>query len=278
MELTQGVENERVRKRIIVTGAYAVLILVFIGLLFLFSRPDPTCTDGKQNQNETGIDCGGSCGVCAPVQPALRDIEIQETALVYGGPDRYDILARLFNPNVEYGAERFDYTFTLKDEHETVLVEKHGSSFILPRESKYIFEIQLTSAVVPKKIVLAVKSPEWRRFESYQEKPVLRVYNPEYRQITAGSGFGEAKGLVVNESAFDFDRIQVKVILRDADNHAVALNATEMRTMVAAGRRDFRLVWPTAFPGDVFKMETEVEADVYRSDNFIRQYFPGVRF
>ena len=29
--------------------------------------PDPTCTDGIQNGNETGVDCGGSCDACPPV-------------------------------------------------------------------------------------------------------------------------------------------------------------------------------------------------------------------
>ena len=31
--------------------------------------PPPTCSDGIQNQDETGIDCGGVCGSCAPPTP-----------------------------------------------------------------------------------------------------------------------------------------------------------------------------------------------------------------
>jgi hypothetical protein len=31
-------------------------------------RPAPTCTDGRRNGSETGIDCGGSCGPCADGQ------------------------------------------------------------------------------------------------------------------------------------------------------------------------------------------------------------------
>jgi hypothetical protein len=27
--------------------------------------PDPTCNDGIQNGDETGVDCGGSCDPCA---------------------------------------------------------------------------------------------------------------------------------------------------------------------------------------------------------------------
>jgi len=37
--------------------------------------------------------------------------------------------------------------------------------------------------------------------------------------------------------------------------------------------RDFRLVWPSAFPGRVENIEMIVDADVYHSENFIKQYF-----
>ena len=32
--------------------------------------PAPTCTDGKKNGSETGVDCGGSCSACAVTPPA----------------------------------------------------------------------------------------------------------------------------------------------------------------------------------------------------------------
>jgi hypothetical protein len=32
--------------------------------------PVPTCSDGIQNQDETGVDCGGSCGACPVTPPA----------------------------------------------------------------------------------------------------------------------------------------------------------------------------------------------------------------
>ncbi len=51
-----------------------------------------------------------------------------------------------------------------------------------------------------------------------------------------------------------------------------------MRTVQASEERDFRLLWPTAFPGTVTRVEMEAEADVYSTENFIRQYLPGGRF
>jgi len=52
------------------------------------SNGGPTCTDGIQNGDETGVDCGGSCAVC-PSEPSCTD-GIQngnETGVDCGGPD-----------------------------------------------------------------------------------------------------------------------------------------------------------------------------------------------
>ncbi|HXU01178.1 MAG TPA: hypothetical protein VN903_09305, partial [Polyangia bacterium] len=42
-----------------------------------FDTPAPTCTDGIKNSDETGIDCGGHCGKCAPGNPCLVNADCQ---------------------------------------------------------------------------------------------------------------------------------------------------------------------------------------------------------
>lgn len=47
----------------------------------------PTCWDGIQNQGETGIDCGGPCAPCPPVATCSDGIQNQgETGVDCGGP------------------------------------------------------------------------------------------------------------------------------------------------------------------------------------------------
>lgn len=269
----------RRRKRKLFAGAiYLLLFALFGWLMYVIIRPDPTCFDGKQNQNEEGVDCGGVCGACAAALPELENMEIQESAIVYGGPGHYDVLAKLYNPNFEYGARSFAYTFTIKDESGSVLAERNGYGFILPRENKYIIETQLASEALPKKISFEVKDVQWYKLEDYKEKPTISIRNQQYNQVSSGPFFSEAKGLLINESPYDFQSVIIKVVLRDQENKPIALNSTEMRTVVSGERRDFRLVWPTAFPSEFGSMEAEAEADVYRSENFTRQYLPGAQF
>ncbi len=49
---------------------------------------DHTCDDGKQNQGERGIDCGGPCPACVSIPPTCTDGEQNqgETGIDCGGP------------------------------------------------------------------------------------------------------------------------------------------------------------------------------------------------
>ena len=45
----------------------------------------PTCDDGVQNGNETGVDCGGDCAACPTCDDGIQNGE--ETGIDCGGPD-----------------------------------------------------------------------------------------------------------------------------------------------------------------------------------------------
>jgi hypothetical protein len=82
----------------------------------------------------------------------------------------------------------------------------------------------------------------------------------------------QLQGLVINESQYDFRSLLVKVVLRDVVRpSAWLLIRPEMLTMPSKSQRDFRLVWPAAFPGEVKNVEMFVDADIYHSENFIKQ-------
>jgi len=277
--MAQTVASHRIRKRSIILGVYIALVLVVGGgWTSLFAVPG-TCLDGIKNQNEIGIDCGGVCGACTATYKAPSEIEIRSTQIMYGGTNAYDVVTQIFNPNAEDGAGSFEYSFDLKDDQGKVTTTRTGRSFILPGETKYIIETQLESPTIPKSIIFKISNPEWKHFVGgYQERPALNIYSKQYARITDGVGFGAATGLLINESPFDFVNIKIKVILFDASDKPIAVNTTEVQTVQSGEKRDFRLVWPTAFPGEVARMETEAEADVYHSDNFVKKYFSNSQF
>jgi len=262
--------------RILKQGMIAVAYIVFLstmlfGAYYLFIRVAPTCSDGKQNQDEGGIDCGGICATqCEPPLNA-KDLVTREVAFVPAGQKSYDVLAKIYNPNDIAGASRFSYTLALRDAAGTLLAQQSGTSFILPQEMKYVFEFHLSSPVTPTQVTLEISQITWERFRGYAERPRVIVVQQAYNRIQSGPGYGAATGLVVNESLYDFRSLLVKVVLRDASGKPLAINSTEMLTMPSKEQRDFRLVWPMAFPGEVKNAEMFVDADIYHSENFMKQ-------
>lgn len=270
----------RETKRLIVVVIVAMAMLVAGTLLYLIVRPAPSCFDGEENQNEEGVDCGGVCAVACVVELKGEDLEVLEVAWVPDGASagRFDALARVYNPNTTLGAETFSYTMTLRDVAGRELSSERGTAWILPRETKTILAFGLPAGTTPDKATLSITDVSWTKFDGYQEKPRLNILDRRYEAISSGVGFGQATGLLVNDSPFDFQSIMIKVILRDAEGKPLAVNQNEMRTVVVKEQRDFRLVWPRAFPGVVERVEMEADADVFHTDNFIKRYFPGGQF
>ncbi len=269
----------RQMKQIFVVCVYLILAtLLGVMVYYAFIKAPATCFDGKQNQNEQGMDCGGVCSLACKEIVTGDEIQFQETAFIRSSENRYDVIGKIHNPNSEVGATSFTYTASLLDSAGKILVTHSGTGYILPLETKYILDLNLDTPVVPATVSIHLSDVQWVRFSGYQEKPAVSIYQKRYNEISSGTGFSEAFGLLSNESPYDFRSLTVQVILRDSAGKPLALNSTEMNTVRSHENRDFRLVWPSVFPGAVENVEMVVDADVYHSENFIQQYFPGGKF
>jgi len=266
--------NHRSQKKLVFGIFYFALFSMVSYLLYLPFKPLETCTDGKKNQNEVDVDCGGVCAACV-VDPVLEDIRVGETVWIPGGKgNEFDFLAKISNPNNDYGASGVSYTFVVRDASGGTLFEKTETTFLLPREEKYVVEPTVSLSSTPAEIECRIGKVKWEKFSGYKEKPALEVYNRRFERVSSGIGFGEAKGLVVNNSPFDFTDLGIIVVLRDGGNRVVAIQRTDMQTLRSGEQRDFTLKWPDPFSGDVQKVEVQTDANVYRTDTFIREYLP----
>lgn len=263
----------RTTKRFVITCIYILIFGVFGALIYYIFEPDPTCSDGKKNQAETGIDCGGPCATCRKEINA-KEISIDEKYFVYGNKNQFDVMASIANPNDKYGAISFNYEFQLLDQAGSVLEKRSGKSFILPGERKYIVELNLYSAVNPYRLNFEISDVKWDEFLEYAE-PKLNIYQKNYYEEFEKNIIS---GLLRNESYFDFNTIELSIVLRDAKGNPVALGKSEMRTIKSQEERDFKLIWPYKFSESVVNVDIKAEADVFDSDNFIKKYLPSRQF
>ncbi|NTW90066.1 MAG: hypothetical protein HGB37_04130 [Candidatus Moranbacteria bacterium] len=265
----------RLMRRVrIISAVTAFVVVVGTGLYFLL-RTAPTCTDGKKNQGETGIDCGGRCGACPEVFNPEPFVIREAVAVPGNSASEYDVVAKVYNPNDTIGASEIRYDISLRDTGGKEIGRVSGTDSILPQETKTLLTISVATTGTPASVDITFRDAAWQRFSGYQERPKLSLYRTRFDKLSSGPFYGEVFGTLRNDSPFDFRAVTVKVILRNAAGMPIALNQTEVNTLLSGDIRDFTLRWPKAIPGEVAVVETVADTDFYHEQNFIERYRSG---
>jgi len=269
--------EKRDLKRLIIILIYLLILASLSLAAYFWLRPKESCFDQKMNQNEQGIDCGGICQKRCNLLPQF-DLTVGERGFVESGiSGKYDLFGEISNPNNDFGSGSFSYEFKIKDSTGITLNQFSGKSFILPGEKKYLIAVNIPAESVPGEITLAVSEVKWEEFVNY-EKPQLKIINRSYQETSSGVGFSEAFGLLKNESPFDFSTIKINVVLKDYAGKILALNSTIINTVKTGESRDFKVIWPSKFSGEVEDMEFQTEVNVFSSEAFVERYFRSKKF
>lgn len=264
-------DNQRIAKRLIIIFVYGFIVFsIAAGAYFLFRTP-PTCSDGKRNQGEEGIDCGGPCAKCEKI-PQIENIQILEKILIPAGQGKYDALAKIKNPNALFGVVKLDYSFDIFRSDGTILEKRSGSTFILPAETKYAISFNIALAEKPESFAFRVESFRWQKFLEYQE-PDIAVLGKELNLSGDEGGSTQLKARIQNRSNYDFKKISTKVILRNTRGMPIAINQTDNNDVRTNEEREVIFNWNTALPSDIDieKIEIDPEADVFSNENFMKK-------
>jgi len=259
--------NKRLIKQIIIAFVLILILSGFGFLAYYFSRPGPTCTDGIQNQSEEGIDCGGPCTSCDVA--SLEEVKVIWAKVIPAQNNFYDLAAQIRNLNQNHGSGEVSYKFELYDDTGNIVVQRSGQTFILPNQTKYLTQTRVMANRLVSQVRLSFSEINWQRIEDYQS-PQLFIQQKEYRLLgSEEAGFSQARAVLVNKSSFDFDRIDIDILLFDASRNLLALNSTEMRTLLSGQERDFIAIWFSPIEGQVSFVEMEPETNVFNPDNYL---------
>lgn len=259
----------RLVKQLLFGGIY---FAIFVGLAWAGYRlfvPAPTCTDGIQNGREEGVDCGAlACGLLcpAPVVP----LENKPVLLIQNSDSSWDAVAHIENPNGAYGARRVDYTVIVRDGSGVQLAVRRGNTYVNPAQPRYlIFPLgKLTAAPVTAELQFDPAAVQWA---------ALSVDSAGSVEFGIRGDALEADGVlryqasVTNRSRFDFNEVDVAVLLYDVSGKLVGAGSTIVRTLRASETRDFVVDWPFAVPG-VVRAEAVVGTNLFANENYLREY------
>ena len=266
----------RQKKQVIYIIFFFILFLGILGGGIRVFSPHPTCTDGIKNQGEEDIDCGGSCLPCSEVIEA-EDIKVIETALLPVSSNVYDAVAFIQNPNNLFGSGNITYTFEFIDGEGVVLKTLKGTAYILPAQGRYLMLLEERVENFPVRVEFRIDSIVWEKFSEY-EAPSLTITNKTFEKVSSGTDYGVAKGLVRNQSPYDFETVEIYVVLRNTLGEIIAINRTDMQTVRAGEKRDFPVTWKYIFDGDVSSIDAQAITNMFGNQNFIKLFFPGGRF
>ncbi len=246
--------------------AYLAIFSIIAFVIYLIVRPDATCSDGKQNQAEKGIDCGGPCSPCKEIFEA-KDLDVQEVIFLSAENGSYDVVAKINNSNEKAGSANFGYTFTLKDGAGSIISSREGNTFILPSDTKYIVEIGLniSGGAIPASVEFAVKEIKWEALEGAL-KPQIGIYEKSFGIDPSGVG-SRAEGTLRNESIYDLKKIEIAIILRNERGKIVGINKTLRESVRGKEQQDFQVTWPKPILDNVEKIEMDPQANVFDSQN-----------
>lgn len=262
----------RTRKQTVVVLILAVFLgLILAGVYFKYIKADPTCTDGKKNQGETAVDCGGPCIACERL--LIEPVKIEWVKAIHSGGNSYDLVARIENPNKNFGLSKMDYSFKLFDAENNLLKEQKGSSFILPGQKKYLMEISADAGKAVDHLELAVSNPdktEWKKLNDNFETPNIFVRERQFKYLENNQG--EASGILKNDSSFDFGEILVSVVLFSENKEILGINKTDVNSVLSGEERHFSTLWFEPVKGEVKSIEITAETNVFLDDVFMRRY------
>jgi len=269
------------------TIAAIIFLTLVVGVIFMVTRPGEqpvaSCFDGIRNQGEEDVDCGGPCQACRPEPEVLV---VSDIAMIPAENRRFDVAFKITNPNLDFGASSIQYTIETKTVSGQVVEIRKGEAFIAPR----LVDGTIRAAAGEKWVIehgvrgesggdvsVSLGDIMWEGTTETFRYPDLAVINRSYSVLPSGLEFSEAKGVVKNDSPYNFDLIEMVVLLFGEDDRLLAVRRTETRTIKSGERREFRVSW--RFPIEsVRSVEMIAYTNVFLNDNFIEIYGTHERF
>ncbi|XKT74535.1 MAG: hypothetical protein ACJKTH_00345 [Patescibacteria group bacterium UBA2163] len=204
------------RQLLIAFGALLIIALIAVGSFFLFFYTAPTCNDGVQNQNETGVDCGGICNLLCE-QPNINALWSRSVRVV---PGVYHAVALIKNPHTAAQGD-VSYEVSLFDDENILITRRQGSTIILPGETVPLFEPNIiTGERIPTRTFIDLEYNNFKRFERSISPVRTHSFNLEETEprITAE---------IENQSTSSvIDVIVTALVFNDED---VLINASQTR-------------------------------------------------
>lgn len=224
-------------------GALAALVLILAYPAYLLFHNDPTCSDGKQNGTEEGVDCGGVCARACTDRVA--PLAVKWTNFFAVGNGTYNVAASVENRNAGAGIVDLPYRFVFYDIAGTVIAEREGRTFANPRDEVVIFEPGIaTGGKTPVKVELVLPAtPEWiQAIEVTPERITVRD-----KVFTGKDEKPKLTATLENTSPNEIRNVEAIAVVYDGRGNAAGVSSTLIERIKGDGTSPASFFWPLPF-------------------------------
>lgn len=230
-------------KRRLTYLAIVLLTLLTCGAILWYSRlPEPSCSDGKKNQDELDIDCGGVCARVCPFE--VKPVRELWSRLFQIDRNRYDQVTFIRNPNREFAARNLKYRVRIFDANDILVTTRTGEIYLNPGESLPLYHTRLELGNrTPRRAIFEItEQPVWQRRSAGEID--LKVTYKSFINEPAPALTAE----VQNNSLNDLRDITVVGMLADEEENIIAVSSTLVEYLNKGEKKEIVFTWPRALP------------------------------
>jgi len=234
--------------------------LAFSAIYPKLNQP-PTCTDGKKNGTETGIDCGGSC-VAACIDQ-VSPISVLWSRAFKVIPGRYNAVAYIVNHNKNTAVQKISYRFRFADANNVYIGKREGSTLIPPSGNFAVFEpgIDVGNSTPVYTTFEFTETPQWLQvpIEKANKLKIL-ISNLQLLNETISPKLSAS---IKNNSTYVIPNLNIVVILYDKSGNALSVSNTYLSQLGPLQSSDISFTWPQPFSGAVVQEELIPMYDIF---------------
>ncbi len=219
-----------------------ILALILWPIVKSFQTTTASCFDNVQNQNETGVDCGGSCASCAIKNlEAVRLLTPVKFFSLSSGETV--LLAEVLNPNADYDAVNTSYIFKIYNADSQLLQRVSGAIIIYGGERRYIFSADVSlAAQTIARVDIEFLKPDWRSVgESL--RPNFAPTSKIKTEISEKNI--KVSGSLNNQSSLAVQEVELIAILHDRLNQPIFASKTILTDINGLEERTFVISFPS---------------------------------
>ncbi|MFH0846329.1 MAG: hypothetical protein V1851_02970 [Patescibacteria group bacterium] len=238
------------KNKYIIVALFVILIPIILFLFFSFYT-EPTCFDGKQNADEEGVDCGGSCQVVCGFK--IIDPIVQWSRVSKTNDGVYSAVAMIENLNVSAEASGIPYVFKLFDEEGLLISEKRGLIFIPANSTFPVFEggIKVGNRVPVRTTFELTRAPYWVK-SSIDYNSLITIKNVDFQEKNNTS---KVLALIENNTIREIKGIELIVLLLDGDGNLINSSKTIIGSIKKDSSENAIFTWPILFDKKIAKID-----------------------